>query len=101
LDFSCRLGELLGIEVVQVLSKTRNTAEQKSMESSSKQCANVIDAFRAATEHVRPGPVLLIDDIVDSGWTLTVCGAALRRGGSGPVHPFSLAAQRKAHEARV
>ncbi len=99
LDFSRRLGDALGIDVVQALSKTRNTAEQKSMQSASKQCANVIDAFRAAPERVRPGPVLLIDDMIDSGWTLTVCGAALRRSGSGPVHPFSLAAQRKTHEA--
>ncbi len=99
LDFSRRLGDALGIDIVQALRKTGNTAEQKSMQSAFKQCANVVDAFRVAPEHVRQGPVLLIDDIVDSGWTLTVCGAALRRSGSGPVYPFSLAAQRKPHEA--
>ena len=37
----------------------------------------------------RPGPVLLVDDLVDSGWTLTVAGWLLREGGSGPVHPFA------------
>jgi ATP-dependent DNA helicase RecQ len=41
---------------------------------------------------VRPGPVLLVDDIVDSGWTLTVAGSLLRTHGSGEVHPFALAA---------
>ena len=40
----------------------------------------------------RPGPVLLVDDLVDSGWTLTVAGWLLREAGSGPVHPFALAA---------
>jgi ATP-dependent DNA helicase RecQ len=38
------------------------------------------------------GPVLLVDDLVDSGWTLTVAGWLLRAAGSGPVHPFALAA---------
>ena len=40
---------------------------------------------------VRPGPVLLVDDLVDSGWTLTVAGWLLQSNGSGPVHPFALA----------
>jgi hypothetical protein len=38
-----------------------------------------------------PGPVLLVDDMVDSGWTLTLAGVLLRRRGSGPVYPFALA----------
>ncbi|GAB2969908.1 RecQ family ATP-dependent DNA helicase [Frigoribacterium salinisoli] len=37
------------------------------------------------------GPVLLVDDVVDSRWTLTVAGRALRRAGAGPVLPFTLA----------
>ena len=41
---------------------------------------------------VPAGPVLLVDDLVDSGWTLTVAGWLLRKSGSGPVHPFALAA---------
>jgi len=40
---------------------------------------------------VPAGPVLLVDDVHDSRWTLTVVGAALRDAGSGPVHPFTLA----------
>jgi ATP-dependent DNA helicase RecQ len=38
-----------------------------------------------------PVPVLLVDDIVDSGWTMTLAAALLRRHGSGPVYPFALA----------
>ena len=37
------------------------------------------------------GPVLLLDDMVDSRWTLTVCGFLLREAGSGPMFPFALA----------
>jgi ATP-dependent DNA helicase RecQ len=38
-----------------------------------------------------PTPVLLVDDMVDSGWTLTVAAALLQHHGSGPVYPFVLA----------
>jgi predicted amidophosphoribosyltransferase len=38
-----------------------------------------------------PVPVLLVDDMVDSGWTLTVASVLLQHHGSGPVYPFALA----------
>jgi ATP-dependent DNA helicase RecQ len=38
------------------------------------------------------GPVLLVDDLVDSRWTVTVAGAVLRRAGAPGVLPFALAA---------
>jgi ATP-dependent DNA helicase RecQ len=34
------------------------------------------------------GPVLLVDDVARTGWTLTVAAALLRDGGSGPVLPL-------------
>jgi ATP-dependent DNA helicase RecQ len=37
------------------------------------------------------GPVLLIDDLVDSRWTLTVAGRALRQAGVTQVLPLVLA----------
>ena len=37
------------------------------------------------------GPVLLVDDLVDSRWTLTVAGRALRLAGADEVLPFALA----------
>jgi ATP-dependent DNA helicase RecQ len=35
--------------------------------------------------------VLLIDDFIDSGWTMTFAGRALRRAGAAHVVPFALA----------
>jgi len=35
-------------------------------------------------------PVLLIDDAIDSGWTLTISSALLRQSGSGIVYPATL-----------
>ena len=37
------------------------------------------------------GPVLLVDDLVDSRWTLTVAARELRRAGAPAVLPFALA----------
>jgi ATP-dependent DNA helicase RecQ len=41
---------------------------------------------------VPPGPVLLVDDVIDTGWTFTVAARILRRAGAGAVLPFALAA---------
>ena len=37
------------------------------------------------------GPVLLVDDLADSRWTMTVAGRELRRAGATAVLPFVLA----------
>jgi ATP-dependent DNA helicase RecQ len=37
------------------------------------------------------GPVLLVDDVVDTGWTLTMAARVLRRSGAPEVLPFALA----------
>lgn len=39
------------------------------------------------------GPVLLVDDLTDSGWTLAVASRMLRRAGAGGVLPLVLAVQ--------
>ncbi|MCE3552255.1 RecQ family ATP-dependent DNA helicase [Pseudonocardia sp. RS11V-5] len=36
------------------------------------------------------GPVLLVDDLVDSGWTMTVAARAVRRAGAPAVLPLAL-----------
>jgi len=38
------------------------------------------------------GPVLLVDDLVDSGWTMAMAARELRRAGAPAVLPFALAA---------
>ncbi|HEU4348525.1 MAG TPA: RecQ family zinc-binding domain-containing protein, partial [Actinoplanes sp.] len=37
------------------------------------------------------GPVLLVDDLVDSGWTMVLAGRTLRRAGAPGVMPLALA----------
>jgi ATP-dependent DNA helicase RecQ len=48
------------------------------------------DELRAALAGTR-GPVLLVDDVADSRWTLTVASQQLRRHGAAAVLPFTLA----------
>ena len=38
----------------------------------------------------RHGPVLLVDDVTDSGWTLTVAAMLLRRAGATAVLPLTI-----------
>ncbi len=45
----------------------------------------------AAAVAAAPGPLLLVDDRVDSRWTLTVAARELRLAGAGAVLPFALA----------
>lgn len=46
--------------------------------------------IRAALD-ANPGPVLLVDDLIDSRWTMTVAGRQLRLAGATAVLPFALA----------
>ncbi len=89
-DFASRLATSLGIPFVAALVRTSEALEQKLMANSSMQARNVAGTL-GTIDQIPVGPVLLIDDIVDSGWTLTLAGWLLRKKGSGVVHPFTLA----------
>ena len=51
------------------------------------------DELAAALSGLGGGPILLVDDRTDSGWTLTVVTQLLRQAGAGPVYPFTLAVE--------
>ena len=88
--FARSVAGALGIEFRPVVVKVRDNRPQKEMENSAQQVANVLGVFEVRG-WVADGPVLLIDDIIDSRWTITVVGTLLREAGSGPVYPFVLA----------
>jgi ATP-dependent DNA helicase RecQ len=88
-DFARRLADALGLEAVSALRRVRPSPPQKTMENSSQQASNVFGVFEVL--EIRPGPVFLFDDMVDSRWTLNVVGSQLRAAGSGPVYPVALA----------
>jgi ATP-dependent DNA helicase RecQ len=88
--FAQRLAAHLGLPYRAALEKTRDTPQQKTMENSVLQARNVLGAFAVEPAEIMEGPVLLVDDMVDSRWSITVCGVALQEAGSGPVYPIAL-----------
>ena len=88
-DFAQRLAATLGLPFHDVLAAA-DAPRQREMQNSAQQLRNVEASLRVTGE-CPTGPVLLVDDIVDSRWTLTYAGWLLRRHGAGPVHPFALA----------
>jgi ATP-dependent DNA helicase RecQ len=89
-DFAARLAAALGLPFCAVVAKTRDNEPQKTQQNSFHRCQN-LDGVFAIADGIPRGPVLLVDDVVDSGWTLTIIAALLRRAGSGPVFPVALA----------
>jgi ATP-dependent DNA helicase RecQ len=92
-DFAARLADALGLPFRDPVRKVGQNQPQATMRNSAQQVRNVWDAFAVADgpSAVPDGPVLLVDDLADSKWTITVVARALRQAGSGPVHPFVLA----------
>jgi ATP-dependent DNA helicase RecQ len=89
-DFAQRLAQRLAIPFVDAVSKVLHNQPQKGQQNSFHQCHNLDGVFEIT--HSYPGePVLLVDDVVDSRWTLTVIAALLQQAGSGAVYPVALA----------
>lgn len=91
--FAENLSTACGLPCVALLSKT-DALPQKNMENPQHQCENALKSFHLA-ENVQknqiPQSIILIDDVVDSKWTLTVCGDILCSNGAKTVFPFALA----------
>ncbi len=89
-DFARRLAVRLGLPFIDAIRKVKDNQPQKGQQNRFHQCRNLDGAFDIYQRN--PGqPVLLVDDVVDSGWTLTVIAALLQQAGSGPVYPVALA----------
>ena len=88
-EFADRLARRLGLPFHGALGRTDDRPEQKTMANSTHQARN-IDGSLALHTPVPRGSVLLVDDMVDSRWTLTVAAWLLRKGGCGEVWPLAL-----------
>ena len=91
-DFAERLAHALKVPFMDgVVRKTAEGAAQKTLNSSALQAKNIRDTIEVA----KPGriagkTVLLVDDMVDSGWTFAVIASELVRAGAKAVYPFAL-----------
>ena len=89
-DFAQRLAAALDLPFHMVIAKTDARPEQKTMANSTQQARNIDGSLALNGQPILRGPVLLIDDMVDSRWTLTVSAWLLRKNGSGAVWPMAL-----------
>ena len=89
-NFAQRLAAALGLPFHRVIAKTDARPEQKTMANSIQQARNIDGSLECNGQPILPGPVLLVDDMVDSRWTLTVSAWLLRKNGSGTVWPLAL-----------
>ena len=91
-DLANRVARSLNLPYMPLLMRNPSaTTRQKAMQNSPYQCANALKAFQFKFPVTIEGSLLLIDDFVDSRWTLTVCGRILRSKGANKVFPICLA----------
>ncbi|MEK7353633.1 MAG: helicase-related protein, partial [Chloroflexota bacterium] len=89
-DFARRLAASLNLPFYPVLGKTDDRPQQKAMANSSQQARNVNGSLAVVVKSLPKGPVLLVDDMVDSRWTMTIAAWLLLSHGSGEVFPVAL-----------
>ena len=92
-DFAARLAQKLALPFKVALDTKRGMPEQKEMNNNAHKVRNVARSIKAIPNEISPEPVLLIDDIIDSGWTFTAAAWMLREAGCGPVWPLALASK--------
>lgn len=88
-SFTEHLANKLGLTYKDVIEKKPGYKCQKEFNNNYSQYNNAFASF----EVINPlnENVLLVDDMVDSRWTFTVCGYKLREKGCGKVYPYALA----------
>lgn len=89
-NFAQKVAKKLNLPFVEAVKKIKQNQAQKMMNNAYYQAKNLDGVFQVE-DNIPDKPVLLIDDVIDSGWTVTVASALLRQKGSGEVFPASLA----------
>ena len=86
------LSRISGIGCCRLLKKTRNNPAQSGTGSAEKRRANVSGVYRAADgEKIKGKSILLVDDIVTTGATLSECGRVLMSAGAREVKAVTVA----------
>jgi ATP-dependent DNA helicase RecQ len=89
--FARQIAEQLAREYLQVITKVRQTQEQKSLSNWLQKRDNVNAAFALRSpEQVVGRILLLVDDIYDSGYMLREVGLTLMQAGAKAVYPFTI-----------
>ncbi len=90
-----QVGAELGIPVVNALEKIRETATQSSVGKDAARRANVLGAYGVKSGMELSGKrIVLVDDVVTSGATLSECAACLLMAGAESVTALTFARAR-------
>ena len=90
---ACALARELNIPAVCTLQKIRNNQVQSRLSDYSHRKANVLGVYRSLHKDVFHGKrVLLVDDIITSGATLSECARVLVTDGAGSILGAAVAA---------
>ena len=88
-----RMGQELGTEAVKTLHKHRHNRRQARIKGKDARIANVRGVYRAVdADAVRGKRVLLIDDIVTTGATVSEAARVLKKAGASVVYVACVAA---------
>lgn len=90
-DFAKRLAQALNLSFRVAIEKIDSRPEQNKFNNSFQQARNVDGSLAPIRDQILSNPVLLVDDVILSGWTLTISSWLLRKNGSGEVWPLALA----------
>lgn len=88
--FAYKLANELKLEYVDAVKKTKMGSEQKDLLNNALQQKNVADTVVIDASKVFNKTILLVDDIINSGWSFTVISALLLEAGAKAVYPFAL-----------
>lgn len=88
------VGEELGVKPVKTLRKIRNTPPQSGIPDPARRRANVLGAYRPVDpENIRGKRILLLDDIITTGSTVSECARELLSAGAREVYCAAVAAK--------
>jgi competence protein ComFC len=74
----------LGLPAVRMLERTRATEAQANLALGARR-HNVKGAFRLAKESPAGAEIVLVDDVLTTGYTLSECAKVLKKGGAGSI----------------
>ena len=91
------VGSELGMTPVKLLNKIRNTPPQSRIRGDAKRRANVLGAYKATENTPFSGKrILLLDDVITTGATVSECARVLLTDGAKEVHCGAVAHTRRA-----
>jgi ATP-dependent DNA helicase RecQ len=90
-SLATKLASVGRLQLVGPLVRVRDEPAGAGRSNSAQRLKSIYAAFSAEGLALSETPLLLVDDLTDSGWTLTEATRVLREAGAGSVLPFVLA----------